>query len=160
MEIVLRLAQVCPEFRWLTEYSCSSSEEEDSKFEKVAKDIITQMAQSTKEAREGVRFLEVVSQLIGSGSVQIGLGKAAKPDERLTKTFIGWKNNGLFYLIPDVTIKEVKKVIDLRITKNALYQQLDEMGVVEKSNSKTTKWERFGNEKQRVLCILEKFINE
>ena len=78
------------------------------------------------------------------------------PDQKCSKTFIGWDDEkaGEVYLIPQVALKEACNLDDIRITKNSLYQQLDELGAIAaKGKAVFTIVKRLAKRLERILAI-------
>lgn len=155
--INIAYALVCQStlFGWLKEYQ--------QVLDNLLRKSLGRMAKTTKEAREGVRFLEALRELIGSGQVILGKTKLTSgkpeddiPDTTCSKAFIGWDDEkaGKVYLLPQIALREARKLNDIRITKNALYQQLDEMGAIaEKDKAQIAVVKRFAKRIERVLAI-------
>ena len=148
------LACKSPLFFWL--------EEQRIEFMAYLQKAIEHMGYTTKEAREGVRFLQSISELLASGRVLLYEGKNSQPDQGSTKTYLGWdcKEEKVVYLLPGVVLREVQKLADIRITKNALYRQLEEENSIVEKGEWSTVMKRLGGELRRVLAIKrEKIIS-
>ncbi len=152
LELIFKLACECPMFSWLFDNVFD--------FQTCLNECLNKMSTSTTEAREGQRFLDTLSELISSGSVILARNKNETPSSIHSKVFVGWdvQEDELAYFLPEITLKEVKKIIDLRITKNALYAQLDEMGVIQSNGNQNCMVKKIGGCLQRVLAIKREFL--
>jgi hypothetical protein len=123
--------------------------------------VLNTMSHTTVEAREATRFLEALSELLSSQQVFLASNKtttALGPLVPQGQVFIGWdyKDENIIYLFPQVALSVIRKIADIRITKNALYQQLAEEGALaetDANNNKTTVLKRLGEKLARVLAI-------
>lgn len=153
LEIAFLLLTSCFYFFWLKKYSPI--------FYVMLDVILERMAVTTTEAREGVRFLEALSELIGSGGAVIGGHRSVRPNPELLKPFIGWDNpeEGVVYLLPKTALQAARRLSEFKITMNALYQQLDELAAIaEKDSEHTCIRKTCGGVQQRVLCIERKSL--
>jgi hypothetical protein len=149
------LACKSPLFSWL--------DEQRIEFMAYLQKAIEHMGYTTKEAREGIRFLQAISELLASGRVLLCEGKNSQPDKGSTKTYLGWdcKEEKVIYLLPSIVLREVQKLADIRITRNALFRQLEEENAIAEKSEKTTVTKWLGGEKRRVLAMRrEKIISE
>lgn len=149
-ELVFSLLCICPLFKWVEAYA--------KEFMHLLATCMKNMARTTVEAREGVRFLDALAELISSAKVGLLPNKTTKASLGDTKTTIGWdsEDENIIYLLPTITIEEVRKLINLKITKSALYRQLQEEDALEKTSDKTTVLVWLGQKAERVLAVKRK----
>lgn len=151
LDLAFELATKSSLFSWLSEYVFD--------FQILLEKILKGMAKSTLEAREGNRFLDALSELLASGSAMLAPNPQAKPGN--FESLIGWDDEGkdTVYLLPKIALREVRKLTEIRITLNALYLQLEELGAIaEKGKDKTTIMKSLGGKKERVLAIKRKSL--
>ena len=120
------------------------------------------MACTTKEAREGVRFLATIRELLASGQVWL-CHKDQQIDDQKNSAMIGWfdPDKDVVYLLPKIALKETQRVSDLKITIKALCRQLEEeSALAERDKEQHTVVRRVGTNglRQRVLAIKKNLI--
>lgn len=124
---------------------------------------VATMTNLTGQSLEANRFVEALREAIGSGRAVVLKEKVIAPesllDQRDRDRVIGWSDGaGGAYLLPDITITLLQRVIGLdlgNLSKNTLYAQLDELGMVgtKSSTGKSTITSRLGGKVQRVLHL-------
>lgn len=101
--------------------------------------IATDMARRSKVAREAVRFLQTLSELISTGKASLEI-KGKLLSGNLPERRIGWidEGDGSYYLLFDVAKREVLKVLGAdglgNLSDNTLHSQLREMGMIASSD--------------------------
>ena len=127
--------------------------------------LMGEMARQTADNLEGVRFLEVLRQLLAGGECVLlhrrdaamgpeGAGRASG-----NQVAVGWHApEGGAYLLPDLARREVERVLGgdglNRISSEALYAQLDSLGWVgSREAGRRTRKVRAGAAMVRVLHI-------
>jgi len=96
--------------------------------------VAADMVKRTRIAREAVRFLATVAELLISGRAELAIKGAHTnvPPDRL----IGWRDarTDTVYLLPDVAKREVLKVLGPDglgiLSDNALHEQIADMGLI------------------------------
>ncbi|NUM33728.1 MAG: DUF927 domain-containing protein [Candidatus Brocadiae bacterium] len=164
LELVLHLAKNCDGLSFLSNY------EED--LEQILSGLLKNMGKTTSEAREGFRFLTILRQLLETGRVSLMKKGIISDDKKETLMgieskvpAIGWieesEKNPILYLYPEVAIEQVRKVVDLQITRNALLKQLDELGIIIKTEKSKTKVKKIAGKSMRVFALdYQKFKEE
>ncbi len=97
-------------------------------------DVANDMIKRTRIAREAVRFLATVAELLISGRCVLATKgvRSNEPPDRM----IGWRDDKTetVYLLPDVAKKEVLKVLGPDglgiLSDNALHEQIADMGLI------------------------------
>lgn len=115
-----------------------------------------QMASTTRYAREGIRFLETIRELIASGQCVLGRNMQDSPEKYNRGEFIGWDidQDSVVYVLPAVALNAVRKISEVIITKNSLYRQLEEEdAIAKKGQGETTLIKKLGGKNNRVLAI-------
>ena len=92
------------------------------------------MVKRTRIAREAVRFLATIAELLISGRCVLAV-KGARTNESPDRV-IGWRDakTDTVYLLPDVAKREVLKVLGPDglgiLSDNALHEQIADMGLI------------------------------
>lgn len=127
--------------------------------------VATQMAESTAEGIEALRFLSILRELLATGRallVEKQLGTPAGEYDR--ERHIGWlERDGSAYLLPNVTINLIERHAKERFySANQLYAQLEDLGFIASSDKGTQKTKRvsIAGEKYRTLHIKREAIEE
>lgn len=123
--------------------------------------LMTGMTQLTTQSLEANRLIDALSETIASGRAVLIRDRAIHPstlqDQRDKDRFIGWEDGAGIYLLPDVTLSLLQRVTGLDlggVSKQTLYDQLDELGVIaSKGKDKTTIVAKCGGKPQRVLHL-------
>lgn len=132
--------------------------------------IVETMTGLTAQSLEANRFIDALREAIGGGRAIIIKDKGIAPenltDPRETEKVIGWSDgaNGI-YLLPDVTLTLLKRAVGLDLgglSKNTLYAQLDELGMVvsKGKDNRTAKVVWAGGRSQRVIHLRSVDIGE
>ncbi len=120
-----------------------------------------EMARQTAENVEAARFADVLQQLLAAGQCRLAeRGEERDGDGKWRDGVIGWHApDGGAYLLPEIARRAVEGVLGPeglnRISQEALYGQLDELGYVgERAAGRRTKTFRAGaNRPVRVLHL-------
>ena len=97
-------------------------------------EVAADMIKRTRIAREAVRFLATVAELLISGRCVLAV-KGARTNESPDRV-IGWRDakTNTVYLLPDVAKREVLKVLGPDglgiLSDNALHEQIADMGLI------------------------------
>lgn len=154
MDMSLQLAIASPIFGWL--------EDKKATIVDCLNNAMAKMAQTTQYAREAVRFLEIIRELLACGQCVLGCDRKTSAEGNCHAQFIGWdiEQDATIYLLSAISLKEVRKISELTISNNALYRQLEEENAIAKKGKKNKKGrkeptivEHLGGRSQRVLAI-------
>lgn len=126
-----------------------------------------QMASYTAESSEAVRYLSLMRQALQTGEVVL-INVGSTPSITDEARIIGYRlSDGSVYLIPDVARMRIEKIFgrDIlnNISSNALYSQLDDLGVIaSRSKGKRTKLARVGPDSRpaQVLHMTAAALND
>ena len=118
--------------------------------------LARQQAESIEQDKPAHIFVRKLYSLIESGQVTI-----LKKHEALAfqpKDFIGYEDDGYFYLINDAAHRAVRKLCDdqgemFSVTPRALLKSLAEEGLIDTADGQNTKSVRFGSTTKRVVCL-------
>lgn len=122
--------------------------------------IAQRMAAATTEGLEAMRFVATIKELLGTG--RCILYQNANHFKTLPQAdrdrVIGWADgNGGAYLYPDLARNAVERTAGVNLSgmsSNGIYNQLDELGWVNKGkDGKTTVLKKFYNTNGRFLYL-------
>lgn len=128
--------------------------------------LASEMAGFTAEALEANRFIASLKEMIAGGRA-IVLDKTNQQineeSPNATRT-IGWyADDGSAYLLPEATVEIVKKSTGDtlgNISRNALYEQLDQLGyIASKNKDRQTKLVRIAGDVQRILHLTKEAVS-
>jgi hypothetical protein len=120
--------------------------------------IAENMARSTAEALEAVRFLAGLREILATGQATLidldsALGATAHERERM----VGWKDGEGIYLLPTVALERVRKVLgpqSIPVSLQVLYSQFEGLHMVaSRGKDKVTRSMRMQGEVLRVLHL-------
>lgn len=122
--------------------------------------IAENMAKSTTEALECVRFLGALRELLATGQgVLIPRGlPAADMSQHDRERLIGWKDDAGIYLLPTVALERIRKLLgqqSITASLQVLYSQFDGMKLIAgRGKDKVTRPIKMWGELYRVLHLL------
>lgn len=123
--------------------------------------IMEDMAKLTTQALEANRFIDALRETVAAGRALIIRDRSIAPntlaDQRDRDRFIGWEDGAGYYLLPDMTLSLLQRATGLDlggVSKQTLYDQLDELGVIaSKGKDQTTKLIKNNGKPVRVLHL-------
>lgn len=123
--------------------------------------LVKDMVKFTTQSLEGNRYMDALRELIGSGRGILIRDRSISPatlhDQRDRDRCIGWEDGAGIYLMPEVTMALLVRAVGLdlgNISKQTLYDQLDELGVLaSKGKDKTTKMIKVQGKSIRTLHL-------
>jgi len=121
-------------------------------------DSASRMVAYSNESREGIRFLQTLSELLASGNARLlAIGDTPAAGDR---TMVGWYDfaSSTAYVLPTMALELVLKYSGKDglggISSQSLWSQLDELGVIkEKEGNRLTRNKWLGDRTQRVLWL-------
>lgn len=121
--------------------------------------IAENMAKSTTEALEAVRFLAGLRELLATGQgTLIDLDSMINATAHERERMIGWKDDEGIYLLPTVALERIRKVLGpqaIPVSLQVLYSQFDGLHLIAtKGKDKVTRSMRLENQVQRVLHLI------
>jgi len=121
--------------------------------------IAENMAKSTTEALEAVRFLAGLRELLATGQgALIDLSSAITVTAHERERMVGWKDSEGIYLLPTVTLERIRKVMgpqSIPVSLQVLYSQFDGLHLIAtKGTTKVTRSMRLEGQVQRVLHLI------
>ncbi|OPY60517.1 MAG: hypothetical protein A4E56_02645 [Pelotomaculum sp. PtaU1.Bin065] len=129
---------------------------------KVLMELADRQGARITEERPTIKFLNVLSELLTSGSAYVQ--DVREPAPRSEIGFIGWKDNDWLYLLPDSVYKTVAQFCVAQggvfpVTSKTLWKHLESEGLIFVSNEggriQRTVRETIGGQRQRVLKLLQ-----
>lgn len=120
--------------------------------------IAENMARSTAEALEAVRFLAGLREILATGQATLidldsAIGATAHERERM----VGWKDGEGVYLLPTVALERIRKVLgpqSIPVSLQVLYSQFEGLHMIaSRGKDKVTRSMRMQGEVQRVLHL-------
>lgn len=121
--------------------------------------IAENMARSTAEALEAVRFLAGLRELLATGQGTL-IDRSLKRDDvsiHERDRMVGWKDDEGIYLLPSVTIERIRKVLGqqtMSVSLQALYNQFEGMKMLaSRGKDKATRPIKVWGELYRVLHL-------
>jgi Domain of unknown function (DUF927). len=123
--------------------------------------LMGDMAKLTTQSLEANRLLDALRETIASGRGILIRDRAIHPntlqDQRDRDRVIGWEDGAGVYLLPDIAIALLERATGLDlggVSKQTLYDQMDEMGVIaKKGKDRTTTVMKCGGKPERVLHL-------
>ena len=122
--------------------------------------IAQNMAKSTTEALECVRFLAGLRELLATGQgVLIYTGRSAEDvTQHERERMVGWQDEEGVYLLPSAALEHIRKLLgpqSITASLQTLYSQFDGLHMIaKKGKDKMTRTLRVQGEVQRVLHLI------
>jgi hypothetical protein len=120
--------------------------------------IATFMANNTAEALEAKQFLNILRELVASKQYVFLRREIGETDFTNPNQVLGWMDAQGFYLLPNIALSAARRLggsNTLLLSAQALYSQLDKIGVIaSKDKTQTTKAVRIGDKVSRVLHLV------
>lgn len=122
------------------------------------------LASATEESQESETFLRVLAQLIETGRVKIINTRQDGPSMFDGDRMVGWEDSFGVYLLPDVAMAAVNKVLGYSglngISRRTLYNQLESIGAIKSGSKSTTSTKSFNGSVSRVLHLKPGILNK
>jgi len=134
----------------------------DKAYQEGIKVLYRTMASQTSEAIEGVRWLNIVRELLIAGKATL-LIPGGQQGDLYRQQMIGWKDDQGVYLLPQLVEAKIREALGQNVTNNmsakAIYNQLDDAGMIARKSDKTTITKRIDGEVRRVLWLIPEALD-
>ena len=121
--------------------------------------IAENMARSTAEALEAVRFLAGLRELLATGQATL-VERSRKPEDvplHERDRMVGWRDDDGIYLLPTAALERIRRVFgpqSIPVSLQVLYGQFDGLKLIaSKGTDKVTRSMRMQGEPERVLHL-------
>jgi len=120
----------------------------------VWQDSIVQTAKAIQEERAGQVFIDTLGQLLASGDVRL-VDLDSDNDVKPGTPIIGYQDRRFIYLLPEISLREVKPTQSLNFTTKSIGDQLREDGwlLPNTTDGRLTVQRRFRGHRAWVWCL-------
>lgn len=131
--------------------------------------------ESIQQVRATTRFLEIVAELLASGSIyttSVYLQGNAEPS-RVAGTRVGWSDKQHYYFLPDVLFNSVERFLSAEnshfpVTRQTLFKQLAQEGLIVtetgteggQARTHTLRKKEIGGDRSRKLWVKRETLDE
>lgn len=123
-------------------------------------DSIVETAKAVQEERAGQVFIDTLGQLIASGDVRL-IDVESSEEVRPGAPIVGYLDQTHVYLLPEISLREVKPTQSLNFTTKSIGDQLRDEGwlLPSSSDGRLTVQRRFRGHRVRVWCLKREVLD-
>lgn len=124
--------------------------------------LFRMMASQTSESVEGVRWLNIIRELVIAGKATL-LIPGDKHGDLYRQQMIGWKDEEGIYLLPQLVETKIRDALGPNtlngVSLKAIYNQLEDAGMIARKSDKTTITKRLDGQVHRVLWLVPEALD-
>jgi len=123
-------------------------------------DSIVQTAKAVQEERAGQVFIDTLGQLLASGDVRL-VDLDSDDDVKPGAPIIGYQDQRFIYLLPEISLREVKPTQSLNFTTKSIGDQLREDGwlLPNTADGRLTIQKRLRGNRAWVWCLKREMLD-
>ena len=127
----------------------------------VWQDSIVQTAKAVQEERAGQVFIDTLGQLLASGDVRL-VDLDSSEEVKPGAPIIGYQDRRFIYLLPEISLREVKPTQSLNFTTKSIGDQLREDGwlIPNNADGRLTIQKRLRGNRAWVWCLKREMLGD